>query len=235
MNDELIKRLWHSQEEEQPMSETALLTALEPRAKRGSRALNHLAWLYLAIQVSTLVLAGANLVVYRSNATMLVVEGGLVLAALGFAAFGVHMHGEVRRLDRRDESLKVGLRQRLSFYRTNTTVWLWLMAFSTAAFSFALNSFIDGTDGHYAINKPLVFVGTNVATVLIVYLSFRMSLDPHLREARAILEDLEAQQLGKTTGLDRELANYRKWWLALVVFLAATAGLGAWLFWRGLG
>ncbi len=232
MNDDLIERIWREAPEERPMSHEQLIGMLEPRVERSSRTLRNYVWTYLLVQMATLVLGGANLVGYRSNPVMLCIQVGVVLAALGFAAYGVRLHGEVRGLERMDETLEAALRRRLAFYRSNAATWMWLAALSLVAFAFALNSLIDNADGGYRINHPLVFVGVQVAMVLVFVGACRLAHEPQLRELRAVLADLEAQILDRTKVVERDLARWRRWWMALAALLVALAALGAWMAWR---
>ncbi len=234
MKEDLIEEIWQRAPEVPPMSEQQLLMELEPRAKRGSRALLTQAWCYLILQAGTLLLASLNIATYRADPVMLSVEIGLVVLALVFGAYGVHIHGEIRRLDRRDENLEASLRSRLTFYRSNAKAWMWLAALSLCAFSFALNSFIENVDGHYPINKPLVFILIQVAMVLIAVLALSMTHGPQLHEVRAVLEDLQAQRLDRTLAVDRERERISRWSVLLVVALSIFAALGAWLAWRGM-
>ena len=215
------------------MSLGQLTALLEPRVERGSRNLLHLVWTFLAVQMATLILGGANLVGYRSNPVMLAVEAGVVLAALGFAAYGVNLHGKVRRLERMDETLESALRRRLAFFSSYASTWMWIAAFSLVVFTFALNSLIDNADGNYPINKPAVFVGVQVAMVLGLVVSFYLAQEPRSRELRAVLADLEAQVVDRTEAVDRELERGRRWRMLLAILLTAALALGAWVAWRG--
>ena len=134
-----------------------------------------------------------------------------------------------------DETLAAALRRRITFYRTNSTTWMWLAALSLAALGFAINSLIDNVDGTYRINKPLVFVGVQVAMVLFLVASFHVAHEPILGELRAALGDLEDQVLDRTRRVERDQARWKSLRIALVVALAVLLALGAWLAWRGLG
>ena len=216
------------------MTHEQLTAVLEPRAERSSRVLIAYVWTYLLVQVATLLLAGANMAGYRSNPLMLGVQIGVALAALGFAAHGVWLYGCVRRLQRMDETLAAALRRRMAFYSTNSTTWMWLAALSFVALGFALNSLIDNVGGTYRINKPLVFVGVQVAMVLFLVASFRIAHEPILGELRAVVGDLEDQVLDRTKRLDQDQARWRRWRIALAVVLALLLVLGAWLAWRSV-
>ena len=229
MNEDLIERIWQEAPEEQPMSQAQLVAVLEPRVARSSRVLQNQVRAFLFLQMVTLLLAGANLFGYRSNPVMLGVEAAIAVGALALAAYGVRLHGEVCRLDRRDETLVASLRHKLTFYRKVATTWMWLTALSVAAFTFALNSLIDNTDGSYVINHPPVFAGVQVAMVLLIFVSFRVAHEPRLREMRAVLSDLEAQILDRTETVDGDLQRLRMWQLALVVLLTALLALGVWV------
>lgn len=227
--DDLVERIWHGAGEEERMSPEQLVGTLRPRVERGSRVLYTYLWTYLLIQMGTLVLAGANLPGYRSNPVMLGVEGAICLSTLAFAAYGIWLFGEVRRLERMDEPLVVAVRRRLAFYRTSYRAWLWITALSLVMFSFALNTLIDNVDGRYPINHPLVFFGTQVGMLVLVVASFHLAHGPYLGELRAVLADLEAQVLDRTLVVDRDRGRARAWRLVLVAVLLALLALGAWL------
>jgi len=233
VNDDLIERIWREAPEERTMSHEQLVGVLEPRVERSSRVLHHYVWTYLLLQVATLVLAGANLVGYSSNAAMLAVEAGIGLFALTLVVHGVRLYGKVQRLERLDESLESTLRRRLAFYSSNATTWMWLAAFSLVGFAFALNSLIDNADGNYPINHPLVFFGVQVAMVLVFAASCHVAHEPRMRELRAVLADLEAQVLDRTQEIDAHQGRWKALRTALIVLLAAAMLLGAWLAWRG--
>ena len=111
---------------------------------------------------------------------------------------------------------------------------MWLAALSIVGFSFALNSFIDNVDGTYRINKPVVFVGVQVAMLLFLVASFRIAHAPILSELRAALGDLEAQVLDRTQRVEQDLARWKRLRVILVIALTAFLALGAWLAWRGV-
>ncbi|MCP3917226.1 MAG: hypothetical protein GY711_16885 [bacterium] len=235
MNDDQIEHLWREAPEEPSMTHEQLTAVLEPRAERNARVLITYVWTYLLVQVTTLLLAGANMAGYRSNPPMLGVQIGMALAALGFAIHGVWLYGGVRRLQQMDVPLAAALRRRVDFYSRNATTWMWCAALSLVVFAFAISSLIDNVDGTYRINKPLVFIGVQVAMVLFLVAGFRIAHEPVLSELRAVLGDLEDQVLDRTKSLDQDQARWRNWRIALVVVLALLLALGAWLAWRGVG
>jgi hypothetical protein len=229
MDDGTIERIWRKAGEERPMSREEIAGLLTPRVRRSARGPNHIVWLFLGVQLAALVLASVNVPAYRANPLMLSVEVGIGVLALACAAFGIHLHGELRALEDPGVSLAETVRRRLAFYRGRWALWPWVAAVSTALLAFALTSLIDNQDGRYPIHKPAVFVGVNVAMVAVVALSVRLVLEPHERELRAVLEDVEAQLLDRTRAVDRERRRWRVLQLVLFVLLAAFAALGAWL------
>ena len=232
MTDDLIEKIWRDAPAERTLTEEQLQSVIEQRVHSGSRLLHSQVWTYVLIQMVTLLMTGANLVGYRSNSVMLAVQGGLALCALAFGAHAVHLHGEVRRLHRMDETLATALQRRIEFYRSTAPTWMWLAALSLVVFTFALNSLIDNAEGHYAINKPMVFVGLQVAMVLVLVASFRAVHAPHLRRAKAALADLEAQVLDQSESVERELARWKTWHMVLVALLTVLLLLGAWVAWK---
>jgi len=234
-DDDLIERLWARREEEPKMTREEIARALRPRLGRSSTFLKFYLWVYLGVLLATLVLQGVNFAGYRTNVTMLTVHALVTAAALGFVAFGIHLVGEVGRLDRMDERLAEAVSRRLAFFRGKYEVWLWACSVSLLLLTWAINTFVDNANGVYRINQPLVFFGTEAVMLFGMYAVIKASHRPVLRELRAVLEDLEAQITGHTEAVDASRARSRWWWLVLVVFLAAMALLGLWMAVRGVG
>jgi len=116
-----------------------ICVAARPKVAGSSLTLKTFLWLYLAMLLATLVLQGVNLAGYRTNPAMLVVHGVVLAAALGFTAFGIHLYGEVGRLDRRDEKLVDAVERRLHLLRGKYEVWLWICAVTAWMLAWAIN------------------------------------------------------------------------------------------------
>lgn len=228
-DDRLIERLWAQGKEEPKMTREEIVRALRPRVAGSTRPLKAYLWLYLGMLLTTLVLQGFNLAGYRSNPTMLAVHGVVVFVSAALALFGIHLYGEVGRLDRVDEKLADAVRIRLRLLRGKYEWWLWASAVSAWMLAWAINTLIDNADGTFRINKPLVFVGTSAAMLLIVYGGSKISLQRVVLELRAVLEDLEEQILDRTAAVDRKARSLRWQMIALMVVLLLFGLLGLWL------
>lgn len=229
MNDDWIRDVWQHAGEEQEMSKQEIARLLEPRVARGSRALYSWIWLGLGAQLSTLVLAGADLTGYWGNPLMFGVELAICVASLAFAAYSIRLYGELRRIDRLDESLAETVGRQLDFYRRRWTLWVWVTGLSVAMLSFALSTLVDNQSGTFPIHHPYVFVGTQVGMVLFLVVAFRVAQAPQLHELQAVLGDLEAQLLERTAAVDRGRARWRLAWLLLSLLLLAFLALGLWM------
>ncbi len=228
-DDRLIERLWAQGKEEPKMSREAIIRALRPRVAGSTRRLKMYLWLYLAMLLATLVLQGVNIAGYRNNATMLAVHGVVLAVAVGLSAFGIHMFGEVGRLDRMDERLAEAVDRRLSLLRGKYERWLWACALSAWMLAWAITTLVDNAGGVYRINKPLVFVGTSAAMLIVVYGSTKVAHQLVVRDLRAVLEDLEGQILDHTAAVDQTARSWRWKSVVLGVVLFLLALLGLWL------
>ncbi|MFT7678238.1 MAG: ABC-type Fe3+-siderophore transport system permease subunit [Planctomycetota bacterium] len=229
MNENSIEHIWQTAGEEGALSQEQLIAALQPRAAHAARDLRRQVWSYLLLQLGTLLLVGANLQGYWHNPLMRSIELGVGLAALAFAIHGVRLHGEVQHLDRMDQSFEAALQGRLAFYRSHADTWIWLAALSVVGFTFALNSMVDNVDGSYRINHPAIFAGVQVGMLLALVASFRLAYEPHLRQARAALADLEAQVLDRALHVDDGLKRLSRWKFVLAAVLTTSLVLGAWV------
>jgi hypothetical protein len=155
----------------------------------------------------------------------------LTALALGLALQGVRLLGDPGLVDRPTDPLLESVRRRLAFLGPRFEAWLWMASLSVALLSFALNSVVDSDIG-YRINKPMVFVGVNVAMLAMVYGSLKLSFLPLVRELRAALQDLEDQLLERSAAADRYRRGLRRWQIALALLLLVLLLLGAWLAWR---
>lgn len=233
MND-IIQSLWQETPEGSPMSQDQLTALLEPGVESGSRVLHRYVRTYVLVQLGTLVLGGANLMGYRSNPSMLWIQAAAILAALGFSAYGVHLHGKVRAMELMDDSLEATVRRRLTFYRSHATTWMWLASLSLVTFTFTLNSLVDNTGGEYPINNLPLYLGIQVAMVLTFTVACYLTHEPHLRQLRATLTDLESQVLDESRAVAADQARWKHRRVALTAVLVLLAALGIWLAWRAL-
>jgi hypothetical protein len=177
-------------------------------------------WIYLVILLGTFVLDVLNIVGYAVNPVMLMIQIGLALLGMAFAAYGIHLLREIHIMDRADENLTALLKRRLRFYRTKFKAWEFMMAAAVVLLSFAVTSYIDNDGGHYRINKPEIFISFTGLQFAFMYAMNKMAQYPIPQEMRTFLSDLEANGL---EGM-RVLAGRRKRWRiwALIFFIIGT-------------
>lgn len=231
MSEDLIESLWERGESSRPLGREELASALRPRLERGTRQLRVHLWMFLGILLATLVLGGVNIAIYWEAPAMRTTQLALTTLALGLALYAIRMLVDPGLSDRPTDPLLESVRRRLAFLGPRFEAWLWMASLSLALLGFTLNSVIDSDIG-YRINKPAVFVGTNVAMLAICYASLKLAFLPVVRELRATLQDLEDQLLERTADVDRWKQGLRRWQLALVALLVLLLLLGAWLAWQ---
>jgi len=231
MPEDLIETLWERGGERAPLGREELASALRPRLEGSTRKLRVHLWMFLGILLVTLVLGGINIALYWDVPSMRTAQLALTALALGLALYAIRLLGDPGLADRPTDPLLESVRRRLAFLGPRFEAWLWMATLSVVLLSFALNSVIDSDIG-YRINKPAVFVGTNLAMVAICYGTLKLAFLPVVRELRATLQDLEDQLLERTAAVDRWKRGLRRWHLVLVAILVVSLLLGAWLAWQ---
>ncbi len=221
MDENHIQEIWNKGKEARKMSKAEIQHVLRPRVRRSVFPLKMWIWLYLTVLAVVLILQGINIAGYWTNQTMLGVHIGLTLITLGFLGYGIYLAGALERLERVDEDLVTILRRRLRFYRTKYEVWLWMAAGACVLLAFAVISVIDNQDGHYYVNRPVVFVGVQIGMLLFLYGTFRLSHYPFMRESKALLKDLEHQVTEATEHFDTFKVKWRLWGAVAALILTA--------------
>jgi hypothetical protein len=222
--------LWKEREEEPTMTREELAEAMRPRLGRSKWLLHSNLWFYLSALLVTLVLQGVNLAGYRNNAAMLAVQIAVTVLAVILTVCGIALMRQVGRLERFEESLTEAVKRRLKFFGCRYEAWLWACAVALVLLAWAFSTMIDNVDGVYRINRPVVFVGVNVAMLLIVYGALKAKQATAVHELRAVLADLDAQILDRVTSVDAWRRRWRWGWWFLLVVLAASVLLGLWRF-----
>ena len=233
MFDEMIQRAWsRAGTGEPPLSRAAIEQLLRPSARRAGRALEFLAASYVVMLALAAALAAANLYGYRGNPTMLAVEGGVLALSAAFAAFGVRIYSELRRIGRADLPLAEAVERRLAFYARRIEPWLAMAATTPWLLSFAITSLIDNEHGTYRINHPVEFGLVTTAMLVGTYLALRLSLVPIVVEMRAVLHDLRAQVIEEMPRAEAIRRRSRAWTAVGVVALALALLCSLWLWLR---
>jgi hypothetical protein len=232
MFDEMIKGTWdRAGTSDPPLSRASIERLLRPAARRTGRALEFLAASYVAMLAVAAVLAAVNLYGYRGNPAMLAVEGGVLTLSAIFAAFGVRIYAELRRIGRADLPLAEAVECRLDFYERRIEPWLLMAAATPWLLSFAINSLIDNEHGTYRINHPVEFGLVSAAMLVGTYAALRLSMIPTVREMRALLHDLHAEVIDETRGVEAIRRRSRAWTAVAVVVLSlgVLVGILKWL------
>jgi hypothetical protein len=193
---------------------------------QGSRQWTSYVYLHLAGLVATAIFGVLNAFGYTNDPSMLVAEIGVTLAAVAMIPFGVHVLGQLGRIDRGDEPVFDALRRRLRFYTTTYEIWMWAAGLTTAMLGFVIATYIDNQGGHYPINKPVFFWGTMVAMVLVVYGAGKLASYPVVREMCDALLDLQEDGTGRIERLPELRRRWARWRLAAAFGLAVLAVLG---------
>lgn len=221
MFDEMIRQAWNrAGADEPPLSRAAIEQLLRPAARRTVRGLEWLAASYVAMLAATALLAAVNLYGYRGNPTMLALEGGVLALAVAFAAYGVRLGAELRRIGRADRPLAETIEARLGFIRRRVEPWLAMAATTPWLMTFAISTLVDNERGTYRINHPLEFGLVSAAMLVGMYVVLRLALLPVVVEMRAQLHDLRAQVLDETRRAEATRSRARAWTVVGVIALA---------------
>jgi len=226
MNNDLIQSLWNRGKAKEPkMSAQQIESILQKSVKRAWTDLRRLVWFYLAVMAAVLVFNGMNIAVYRSNPAWLGAHVALTLLVLGFLGFGVHLIGEMRRLDNPAEGLAVLVRRQLRFFRTQYQVWLGVVTLGIWLLGFAVSLYMYQQDGHYRIQPDWFLAVFVVAQLLITYVIVRVAHYPISRRILAALRDVEAQAAEQTRSFEKS-QKYRVLMYALAFILGVALFIG---------
>jgi hypothetical protein len=234
MFDETVKNVWKRGETgAPPLSRAAIEELLRPAARRTGRALETLVWTLVAMLALSALLAAVNLYGYRANPSMLAVEGALAAVCGVFAALGVRLSVELRRIARADRPLMETVERRLAIYERWFEPWLLVAAATPWLFTLAINTLIDNDHGVYRINHPWEFAVVTAAMLGIMYAALRLSLIPTVREMRAVLHDLRTDAIDETPVIEGVRRRAKIWTVIGVVLLAVAVGFTVML-WLGV-
>jgi hypothetical protein len=193
-------------------------------------------WFYIAFLAAVLWVDLANLVGYWTNPTLLAVQAAVTVLTVGLLVYTGFVLREARGLAHLDDDLASIVRRRLRFFERQYGVWLWLAAASVSLASWSVSTLVDNAGGQYRINRPVTFVATLLGQILFVYAALRVAHLPFLAESRAVLHDLEAQELDETRALPDRRARWRRtqrlWIAALVILLLLGIVAALRLWWR---
>lgn len=232
MNDNDLQDLWNKGKAGfAPVPQDSIARSLRGHANRQFLGILVFLWYGLGTLAATGALAALNLAGYWNNPVMRAVEGGLVLLSVLFAAFGIRLLGEIRRLERADESLAGRLTRLRRMFGGRLEIWNVMQALALPALVFALTSWVDNEGGVYRINRPGLFTALVVALTLFSYAVNKIGQFQVVIEIRHLLATLAA-------GSEEELAWFRAWRRRRVVWglalCTAMVLLLLWGIWRSL-
>lgn len=235
MNDDRIERIWRRERDHQDrdggLDRDQLAGMLRASIAPGTRFFRMFLSMHLVVLLTVLVLEGINLYGYFGNRHWFIVHVAMTALALGFASWGIHLFGELGRLDRADLPLADDVRRQLRFYEKDYALWLWMSAASIVMLALALGTLIDNDGGNFRINKPIMFFGIQAVVLFGSYALYRATHAPYVDELRHVLHDLENQILERSGSLQVRQARLRPWMTVLMVVLTAFALLGMVLAW----
>lgn len=226
MKDELIQSLWNRGKGKEPkMSSQEIEGILHHSVKRAWADLRRMVWFYLVVMVAILVVNGMNIAVYSSNRAWLGVNIALTIVVAGLLGFGVHLIGEMRRLDDLAEGLAVLVRRQLHFFRTKYQVWLGIVTLGIWLLGFAVSLYMYHEEGQYRVRPDWFLAVFVVAQVLIIYVMVRVAHHPMSQRIVAALRDVEAQVTEQTQRFEKG-QKYRLLIGILAVILGAALFMG---------
>jgi len=221
MSNDIIQDIWDKKPEEQTMTQADIQAILAPRIRKNAFSLTMWVWVYLMVTAGTLVLHGINIHGYRTNPTMLVVQIAATVLSLGFIGYGIHLVGELGRMERADESVLATLRRRLRFHRSKFEIWIWIITATAYLLQFAINTMVDNQAGVYRINKPGVFIGVSIVMILLLYGVMKIAQYPVVQELRAMASDLEHEVTENTQRVDVLKRTWRVWGILIAIVCLA--------------
>lgn len=232
MLDDRLSELWQRGEARARVFSSAEIEALvRPRARRSDRGLALLLATHAGMLGVALVLALANLPIYRSNVPMQALE--LALAGLSGAGawLALTLRTALGRLTDPRRTLLENLGARLAFEERSLPRWSLAAGFSPLLLSLAINTRIDAVDGRYPIHSPLEFALLSVGMTLLTWVLTRRGLAAIRAETRALVADLGSGTLAATAVLPDLQRRARRERLAglLLVLLGLAISFWLWL------
>jgi hypothetical protein len=232
MSEDIIQDIWDKgKSQKQDLSLQEIERALRPDVRRQSIAIRMYIWLWLAILLGAFAMVVLNIEGYLNNSTMLMTHIGLAMLTIAFAAYGIHLLGEIRIMDRADESLMNLLERRRRFYRTKFEIWNLIMAATVVLLTFALNAYVDNDNGQHRINRVEIFVAFSLTQFGFIYGINKLAQLPIRKGMKIFLSDLGTNAMEGT----QTLVGFRKRWRVwVVVFFIIGTILFLFGLWRAL-
>lgn len=232
MNKDIIQDIWgRGKSTTKEINMKDFEQAIRPSISRHTFSFKLFIWIWLCIIFTTMVLGGMNIEAYSMNPSMLFAELVITITAMIFGFYGIHLLGELKIINRAEESLVSMLKRRLRFYRSKYEIWNVMMAAMIPLLSFAFITYIDNQQGVYRINKPFIFWGVTLIQFIFGYVIIKFSHYPILKEIKIYLADLEAQVWDGTHMLTAMKKRWRFWGY---IFVIVAALLLLWGIWRAI-
>jgi hypothetical protein len=174
---------------------SALEGFLKPRISKATLSLNLNILVYMAAQLTVLVLIGFNLYGYRSNHVMLKVLIPMFIVCSAFFAYGVFLLTHIWQVNHGNFDLVTAINKKLKVYRTHYEAWMWIGAVTLLFLAFALNTLIDNDQGTYRINRPIFFTVMCLLILLFIYGVQKTAQFLAVRQIKVYLSDLQNDAL----------------------------------------
>ena len=208
------------------LNKTELEALIKPKMNKAALSLNFNIFLFMAVQIVTMVLIGVDFYGYRSNPSMLTVLIPMFVLSSSFFGYGVFLLSHIHQINQSKLDLVSAIKKKLKTYRIHYEVWMWMMSVSLVFLVFALNAMTDNNQGIYRINHPVVFAGTIVSMLIFIYGSQKITQIVTLRTIRAFLNDLLNEALDRTLHIEEDRKKYRILIVILVIILSVLFILG---------
>jgi len=233
MFEDEVKATWKRGQGVATLSRADIERMLQPVARRTGRALEVIAWSYVAILGLTVLMAIGAFVNFAGDSTLRTVEVTLALAAAGAGGLTVRLVRHLRGIDRTDRPLLEIVERRLAFAERTYAGWLVVASTAPWALSVAVTTFLGSLRGGYRIEHPGEFTVVTAVMIGVTYLALRFSTAATVYELRAAAHDLRAEVLEATPQVAPRQRRARTTMTVAVGVLAA-AVLVTLLLWAGV-
>ncbi len=212
--------------QDKKFDKTELETLLKPKISKATLSLNFNIFLFMAVQIVTMVLIGIDFYICRSNPIMLKVLIPMSVLSSSFFGYGVFLLSHLHQINLSDLDLVSTIEKKLKTYRIHYEVWMWMMAVSLVFLVFALNVMMDNDQGTYRINHPFIFAGTIFFMLIIIYGGQKITQLVTLRTIKAFLNDLLNEALDRSLRIEEDKKKYRRLLLILMIIFSVLFILG---------
>ena len=228
-NNDLIK-IWKEGNQEmlknRRFERSELEAFLRPRISKATLSLNSNILVYMAAQLTTMILIGFDLYGYRSNPIMLKVLIPMFIVCSSFFGYGVFLLTYIWQVHHGNFDLVTAINKKLNVYRKHYEVWMWIGAVSLLFLTFALNTLVDNDQGTYRINRPVFFTLMCLLVLLFIYGVQKIAQRFAVRQIRIYLADLQNDALEGSHRIEKAKKKQMVIYLVLALILTLLFILG---------